>query len=115
MPHPPSIPPPAHLSDRAKALWRCVVPERATAAERLAVIQAALEALDRADAAADLVRRQGMTVVTLTTGAVHAHPMLRVDHDERTAFARLWCDVLKFHRELCADPLAHFCQPPAAR
>jgi P27 family predicted phage terminase small subunit len=114
MPHPPSIPPPGHLSDRAKALWRCIVPERATAPERLAVIQAALEALDRADSATELVRQQGMTFVTVKTGAVHSHPMIRVEHDERKEFARLWCDVLKFHHELCADPLALFCQPSAA-
>jgi P27 family predicted phage terminase small subunit len=102
----PDLPPPAHLSERAKALWIRVVPERATAPERLAVIQAALEALDQADAAAALIREQGMTTTTRTTGAVHVNPLVKVEREAREQFTKLWCGVLRFHHERCDDPLA---------
>lgn len=47
--------PPPHLSERAQALWREVVPRRAVSPERLALLQVALEALERADAASAIV------------------------------------------------------------
>ncbi|CAK9037499.1 Protein YfjI [Durusdinium trenchii] len=55
-------------SPRTQALWRSVVPKRAKTPERLAMIQTALEALDRADTARAEVERTGMTTTTKTTG-----------------------------------------------
>lgn len=89
--------PPAHLSDRAKQLWRQVVPNRARSPERLAVVQAALEALDRADAAREAIEKEGML---LRGGKIaHINPLLRVEKDNRQLFARLWTQ-LNLHRDM---------------
>lgn len=89
-PPPPPPEPPDHLSDRAKELWRAVVPGRARSPERLALLQTALEALDRAEQCRIELERQGLTTTTKTTGAVHMNPLLRVEKDNRQLFARLW-------------------------
>lgn len=85
--------PAAHLSERAAALWRELVPRRARSPERLALLQAALEALDRADAARVALDGQPLTTTTRTSGAVHVHPLVRVERESRAAFARLWRDL----------------------
>ena len=87
------IPAPDHLSDRSRTLWASVVPKRARSPERLAMITTALEALDRADAARAKVEADGMTTTTKTTGAVHLHPLLRVERESRQLFAKLWKDL----------------------
>jgi len=86
----PAIPAPAHLSDRAKALWAAVVPRRARSPERLALLQAGLEALDRAEAARVAVNEQGMTTTTKTTGATHVHPLLKIEREARAQFMSAW-------------------------
>lgn len=85
--------PPAHLSPRTQALWHSVVPKRARSSERLALVTTALEALDRADKARDEVDAAGMTTTTKTTGAVHLHPLLRVERESRQLFSKLWRDL----------------------
>ena len=82
--------PPAHLSERAKGLWQAVVPSRAKSPERLAMVQSALESLDRADQAAALVRDEGMTVTAKKGGLPHVHPAVRVERDARAMFVRTW-------------------------
>ena len=82
--------PPKHLSPRAAALWASVVPSRAKSPGRLALIQAALEALDLADAARLAVAEHGMVSVTKTTGAVHVHPLVKVERDARAQFTSIW-------------------------
>jgi phage terminase small subunit len=82
--------PPQHLSARAQSLWHAVVPSRARSPERLALLQVALESLDRADQARLAVEKNGMTTTTKTTGAVHLHPLLRVEREARQQFSRLW-------------------------
>ncbi|MCO6044638.1 hypothetical protein NG895_12040 [Aeoliella sp. ICT_H6.2] len=85
--------PPAHLTARTQALWRSVVPKRAKTPERLAMLQTSLEALDRADGARAEVERTGMTTTTKTTGAVHLHPLLKVERESRQLFSKLWKDL----------------------
>lgn len=82
--------PPPHLSDRAAALWRDVVPRRAKTPGRVAMVQTALEALDRADAAREAVEVSGMTTTTKTTGAVHVHPLVKVERESRAQFTKVW-------------------------
>lgn len=53
------FPPPDGLSERGKALWRQVVPDRGRSPGRLAMIGEALKALDRADQAAAIVDAEG--------------------------------------------------------
>jgi phage terminase small subunit len=49
-----------------------------------------LEASDRADQAAEVVAREGMTSKTETTGAIHVHPLVKVERESRQLFARIW-------------------------
>jgi P27 family predicted phage terminase small subunit len=84
------VPPPEHLSARAVELWDAVVPRRCQSPERLAMLTAALEAFDRAAEARRVLEREGLTTKTKRTGAVHAHPMVKVESDARRQFARLW-------------------------
>jgi hypothetical protein len=82
--------PPPHLSARSAAIWRSLVPRRARSAERLTLLQTALECLDRGDAARAKVDADGLTVKTLATGTVHLHPLLKVESEARRQFAKLW-------------------------
>ncbi len=82
--------PPAHLSDRAKSLWREFVPSRARSIGRMPLLQAALESLDRADGARAAIETEGLTTTTKTTGAVHLHPLVKVEREARQQFSRLW-------------------------
>lgn len=84
---------PAHLSERSKELWLKIVPKRALSPGRLALLQTALESLDRAEQARLEVDRVGLTTTTKTTGAVHVHPLVKVERENRQLFARLWGEL----------------------
>jgi len=81
---------PAHLSNRAQALWADVVPRRCNHPEELALLQTALEALDRADQAGAILAEEGMTTKTLTTGTVHVHPAVAIEKEARAQFLKAW-------------------------
>lgn len=81
---------PSHLSERSAALWQSVIPSRARSAERRALIIVALDALDLADECLVLVRKEGMTTVTKRTGAVHVHPLMKVEKEQRSLFVKVW-------------------------
>lgn len=81
---------PSHLSERSAALWRAVVPSRARSAERQALVIVALDALDLADECRARVRKEGLTATTKTTGAVHVHPLTRIEKEQRALFAKVW-------------------------
>lgn len=91
--HTRAIPPPRHLSARAKRLWGAIVSRRAKSSERLVLLQAALEVLDRADEARKLLSTEGLTTKTKTTGAVHVHPLLKVEQEARQQFGKIWNDM----------------------
>src|SRR5436190_901995 len=79
---PPSVPePPGHLSDRSRALWLDVAGSRVKATPRLALLQTALESLDRADAAREKIAAEGMVTVTKGTGVAHLSPLVRAERD----------------------------------
>ena len=81
---------PSHLSERSAALWRAVVPSRAKSAERQALVIVALDALDLADECRVRVRAEGLTATTKTTGTVHVHPLMKVEKEQRSLFAKVW-------------------------
>lgn len=85
--------PPAHLSARSKALWKDLVPRRARSAGRKALLQTALEALDRAEQARKAIAKTGLTTTTKTTGAVHINPLIKIERESRQQFARIWSDL----------------------
>ena len=81
---------PAGLSDRSKGLWIEITRTRAKSPGRLALLQVALEALDRADEASRLLAEQGLLVKTKTTGAVHLNPLAKLERESRQLFVRCW-------------------------
>ena len=81
---------PPHLSDRSKALWNALVPERAKSPGRLAMIRIALEDLDLNDQARKELTEAGLTFVTSTTKAVHMNPLLNVIGDSHARFLAAW-------------------------
>ena len=82
--------PPAHLSPRSKELWRELGPAEAKTIQRRALFQSALEALDRADQARQLIEAEGMVSKTTTTGALHIHPATKLEREARAQFAKIW-------------------------
>ena len=82
--------PPEHLSDRAKLIWRSVVPTRCKSPERLLFLEAALDAHDRAHEAAKIIAVEGMLTTTARTGVKHANPMVKIERESREQFAKLW-------------------------
>jgi phage terminase small subunit len=95
-----ALEPPPHLSERSAALW-CAVVRGPVGPGFLTLLQTALEALDRADAARQRIEADGLVGTTEATGALHAHPLLRVEKDSMTLFCRIWKDLrLTFDQEL---------------
>ena len=90
MTKPKALSAPVGLSERSTVLWGQIVPRRARSPERLALLQQALVALDRADQCREILEREGLTVTTKTTGAVHVHPLLKVEREQRQLFVRCW-------------------------
>lgn len=85
--------PPQHLSERAVTLWHQVVPRRARSPERLALLIAALEALDRADEARKLIQQQGMVTAEGKGKMQHVNPLVKIERDNRGLFAKLWTQL----------------------
>jgi phage terminase small subunit len=85
--------PPAHLSERSRALWAELVPRRCASPERVTLLQSALEALDTADEARRLIAAEGLVHKTARTGAIHLHPAARLEADARRQFAKLWASL----------------------
>ena len=80
--------PPSGLSGRAEAVWKDVVPRRARSVGRLSILEEALRALDRADQCRRLIEAEGLTTTTKTTGAVHVHPLAKLERESRQQFIR---------------------------
>lgn len=82
-----------HLSEKSRQLWAELVPSRAKSPGRRVLLQTALEALDRADEAREAIAASGLTTTTKTTGAVHVHPLVKVEREARQQFAKIWSDL----------------------
>lgn len=76
---------PKHLSAPAKSLYAAILARYLFEPHHLAILAKALEAWDRAEAARELVGRDGL-VVTTRLGEVKAHPAIAIERDSRTAF-----------------------------
>jgi P27 family predicted phage terminase small subunit len=77
---------PKHLSKEAKRIWRDIVAEYAIDdVAGLKILRVALEALDRAQAAREIIDRDGMTL-TDKFGQTKSHPLLANERDSRAAF-----------------------------
>ena len=64
--------------------------EKRVSPTRLALVQVALEALDRADLAREAIDREGMLTGGSENKMIHVNPLLRVEKDARGQFASIW-------------------------
>jgi hypothetical protein len=82
--------PPANLSARTAEIWRNVIGKVPTAG-RQALLQVALEALDRADQAAAIVRSEGLTMrAGKGTGIVRVNPAMAIETKARDQYLKAW-------------------------
>jgi phage terminase small subunit len=82
--------PPDHLSPRSKTLWNEIGPDSAQSVQRRVLFQTALECLDRADQARELVKMEGLTTTTKTTGALHINPLVKLEKEAIAQFVKIW-------------------------
>ena len=94
---------PGHLQPPTRSWWAAVAADYQLEAHHFRLLQLAGEAWDRGEQAREALGKDGLTV-TDDRGNVRAHPLLAVERDCRTAFARLV-------RELDLDTEA----PPSSR
>jgi hypothetical protein len=78
---------PSHLSPESAALWDRLVGDYDLTGDdaALAVLQSALEAKDRADAARVILDKEGLTIPG-DRGGRKAHPCCAIERDARSAF-----------------------------
>ncbi len=81
---------PIGLSPKSEAIWRQIVPKRGRSIGRLILIEQGLKSLDRANEAAEVLKLEGLTSKTETTGAIHIHPLVKVERESRALFAKIW-------------------------
>lgn len=66
------------------------MPRRSKSPERLELVRAALESLDLADKAREVIEREGFIIVSRRSKITRAHPLLRTEADARRTFATIW-------------------------
>jgi P27 family predicted phage terminase small subunit len=101
--------PPPHLHSATRHWWRCVVDDYELEPHHVRLLTVAARAWDEADAAADLVRQEGLTV-TQPSGAVRPHPAIRIANEARALFMRALREL-----DLDVDPPATARRPPPLR
>jgi phage terminase small subunit len=90
---------PQHLSERSKALWYSVVPDKVSTPHKLVLVQTALEALDRVEEARTTLLKAGLARISDSTGKIHLNPLCRIEKDARLQFTNIWCKQLHLHWE----------------
>src|SRR5437867_11960339 len=83
-----AVPAPEGLSERSRRVWEAET-RRTKSAGRLLLLEQALRCLDRADDLRALVDIGGLTTTTERTGAVHVHPLVKVEQAERALAFKL--------------------------
>ncbi len=84
---------PFGLSQKAEDLWNSVAGRRGSSPERLALLEIALRALDRAFEASKLIQEQGLTVTTVRSGVSHVSPLVKVEREAWAVFGKLWHEL----------------------
>ena len=78
--------PPKHISKEAKGIWRGLLDEyEITDIAGIQILQASLEAFDRAQAARKAIDMDGMTIVD-KFNQVKPHVLIACERDSRAAF-----------------------------
>ena len=92
-------PAPEHLSPRARQLWAELVPSRADTAERQVLLCTALEDLDRIDEMRELLKREGVLIVSARSRLPHTHPALKLEAEARRRFLAAWRALNLTHQD----------------
>jgi len=79
--------PPSGLSRRSSALWKAVVEEFELSPAELELLRSALIALDRADEAAKVIKKEGVTAPD-RYGSPKVHPAVDVEARSRALYGR---------------------------
>jgi hypothetical protein len=79
---------PGYLSPRASQLWAEILADYDLAPAEVELLRQACSALDRAESAAQVLDRDGLTTID-RYGATRAHPLVDVELRNRALFARL--------------------------
>jgi P27 family predicted phage terminase small subunit len=92
---------PPDLSAESQDLWVRLVPTEARSLGRRTLLLQALRALDRANQARRELADQGLLVVTPRTGFPHANPLLKIEREARSEFAKIWSKLgLTFNAQI---------------
>jgi phage terminase small subunit len=83
-----TISPPAHLSERAAELWRACASSARSPGRRV-LLQLACESLDRAAEAGQVIRAEGVMVLSKRSRLARPHPMLAVERAAKAEAVRL--------------------------
>jgi phage terminase small subunit len=83
-------PPPEDLSGAAAELWRETLGRFPFLATELALVTSGLRSLDRAEYAREVLKVEGLTLTTESTGVTRAHPLIRVEAEARREFRLTW-------------------------
>jgi hypothetical protein len=92
--------PPEEISGESKELWASVVPCRAESPEKLEIVCQALKAKDRAEECSKIIEKEGLQVTTVKSGMNHAHPLIKVEKENRQLFLKAW-SRLGFDKDPC--------------
>jgi len=78
---------PAHLSRKAKRLWKTICNDFQNFDKyALLILETALQAHDRLEQAREIIDREGLTITNPTSGNTRANPALQIEKDSRQAF-----------------------------
>lgn len=83
------VDPPLHLSERSQKLWTELTATEVETSVRRALLLTGLEALDRSEQARLAIATEGLTSTTESTGAVHLHPLVRVERESKQLFSKI--------------------------
>ena len=84
---------PLGLSEKSSALWKEIAGKRASSPSRLSLLECALRALDRSDQAAELIEKEGLTLVTPRSGATHLNPLTKLEIENRSLFFKIMASL----------------------
>jgi P27 family predicted phage terminase small subunit len=101
--------PPAHLKAATKRWWRSVVEEYALEPHHVRLLTLAAEAWDRCEQAREALSADGLTFRD-DRGNIRPHPLIAMEKDSRTAFARLIREL-----DLDVEPGGPDYRPPPLR
>ena len=90
--------PPDHLSEPSKEIWQRINHKIETPG-RAILLQTGLESYDRALEAREQIKMDGLTWESKNSGAVHIHPLLKVEKESISLAVRVFIQLGLQHFE----------------